>query len=57
MGRAALPTRASARDKDGTLTVIDALGSRDARWNRPGQAVLGERTAGLLGLRPVTSTR
>ncbi|MBO0916671.1 ABC transporter permease [Streptomyces laculatispora] len=51
VGRAALPTRAFVRDKDGTLTVIDALGSRDARWNRPGQAVLGERTAGLLGLR------
>ncbi|ROQ73524.1 alkylation response protein AidB-like acyl-CoA dehydrogenase [Streptomyces sp. CEV 2-1] len=51
VGRAALPTRAFVRDKDGTLTVIDALGSRDARWNRPGLAALGEGTAGLLGLR------
>ncbi|MET9360184.1 ABC transporter permease [Streptomyces sp. NPDC006632] len=51
VGRAALPTRAFVRGKDGTLTVIDALGSRDARWDRPGQAVLGERMANFLGVR------
>ncbi|GAA2262557.1 ABC transporter permease [Streptomyces amakusaensis] len=51
VGRAALPTRAFVRDKDGTLTVIDALGSRDPRWNRPGRAVLGRKTADLLGVK------
>ncbi|MFJ4767676.1 ABC transporter permease [Streptomyces uncialis] len=50
VGKAALPTRAFVRDKDGDLTVIDALGSRDARWNKPGQAVLGERMAALVGV-------
>ncbi|MGW3497381.1 ABC transporter permease [Streptomyces sp. NPDC001020] len=51
VGKAALPTRAFVRDKDGTLTVIDALGSRDARWNKPGQAVLGEKMADFLGVK------
>ncbi|MFE3743442.1 FtsX-like permease family protein [Streptomyces sp. NPDC059134] len=51
VGRAALPTRAFVRDKDGTLTVIDALGSRDERWNKPGQAVLGGRMADFLGVK------
>ncbi|MFF5565237.1 ABC transporter permease [Streptomyces sp. NPDC012623] len=51
VGKAALPTRAFVRDQDGTLTVIDALGSRDARWNKQGQVVLGERMADLLGVK------
>ncbi|WP_435058555.1 ABC transporter permease [Streptomyces sp. bgisy060] len=37
--------------RPGGWTVIDVLGSRDARWNGPGQAVLGERTAKALGLK------
>lgn len=49
VGKAALPTRAFVRAKDGALTVIDVLGSRDARWDKPGQAVLGERMASFLG--------
>ncbi|MFE6777245.1 ABC transporter permease [Streptomyces sp. NPDC057702] len=51
VGKAALPTRAFVRDAGGDLTVIDALGSRDARWDRPGQAVLGARMADRLGVR------
>ncbi|MDX3227252.1 ABC transporter permease [Streptomyces sp. ME19-01-6] len=51
VGKAALPTRAFVRDKDGDLAVIDALGSRDARWDKPGQAVLGERMAAFLGVK------
>ncbi|MFD7948968.1 ABC transporter permease, partial [Streptomyces sp. NPDC059744] len=51
VGKAALPTRAFVHDKDGTLTVIDALGPRDARWNKPGQAVLGEKMADFLGVK------
>lgn len=51
VGKAALPTRAFVRDRDGELTVIDALGSRDPRWDEPGQAVLGERMADRLGVR------
>lgn len=31
-------------------TVLDVLGSRDPRWSKPGEAVLGERTAKSLGL-------
>ncbi|GAB3213571.1 ABC transporter permease [Marinactinospora endophytica] len=50
VGKAALPTRSFVRDADGELTVIDVLGSRDPRWNRPGQAVLGATTARLLGV-------
>ncbi|MFG2128498.1 FtsX-like permease family protein [Streptomyces sp. NPDC048751] len=51
VGKAALPTRAFVRDKGGELSVVDALGSRDPRWDKPGQAVLGERTADFLGVR------
>ncbi|MFD8569125.1 FtsX-like permease family protein [Streptomyces sp. NPDC059639] len=52
VGKAALPTRAFVRRKAaGTATVLDVLGSRDPRWSRPGEAVLGERIAGELGLR------
>ncbi|WP_424217572.1 ABC transporter permease (plasmid) [Streptomyces sp. BI20] len=57
VGKAALPTRAfvptPGRGEAGAeagLTVLDVLGSRDPRWNRPGEAVLGERTARELGL-------
>ena len=50
VGRAALPTRAFVRAKDGARTVIDVLGSRDPRWDRPGQAVLGVRMARFLGV-------
>ncbi|WP_436740454.1 ABC transporter permease [Streptomyces sp. BBFR102] len=51
VGKAALPTRAFVHDKDGDLAVIDALGSRDQRWAKPGQAVLGERLAAYLGVK------
>ncbi|MFF2330930.1 MULTISPECIES: FtsX-like permease family protein [unclassified Streptomyces] len=51
VGKAMLPTRAFVRDKDGTLTAIDALGSRDPRWDRPGEAVLGRKTADFLGVK------
>ncbi|MEU6846581.1 ABC transporter permease [Streptomyces sp. NPDC046716] len=52
VGKAALPTRAFVpRKPQGPATVLDVLGSRDARWGRPGEAVLGERTAGELDLR------
>lgn len=47
VGKAALPTRAFVTPAE---TVLDVLGSRDRRWNRPGEAVLGERVAGQLGL-------
>jgi putative ABC transport system permease protein len=56
VGKAALPTRAfvvkDAKNAEnaGTATVLDVLGTRDARWNKPGEAVLGERTAKALGL-------
>lgn len=51
VGKAALPTRAFVRNKGGELSVIDALGSRDARWNKPGQVVVGERMAAFLGVK------
>ncbi|MFG2799467.1 ABC transporter permease [Streptomyces pseudovenezuelae] len=62
VGKAALPTRAfvlkagsAAKADKGTAqaentTVLDVLGSRDPRWSKPGEAVLGERTAKKLGL-------
>ncbi len=50
VGKAALPTRAFVGEP-GKQTVIDVLGSRDARWSKPGQAVLGERTARTLNLK------
>ncbi|MFD7232638.1 ABC transporter permease [Streptomyces sp. NPDC059881] len=52
VGKAALPTRAFVvKDAKGSATVLDVLGSRDPRWNQPGEAVLGERTAMDLGLK------
>ncbi|MFD7491084.1 ABC transporter permease [Streptomyces sp. NPDC059832] len=60
VGKAALPTRAfvlKGPDHSDSATVLDVLGTRDPRWNKPGEAVLGERTAKDLGLRkgrPVT---
>lgn len=48
VGKAALPTRAFVGEQ---RTVLDVLGSRDTRWNRPGEAVLGQRTATALGLK------
>ncbi|GGV04409.1 ABC transporter permease [Streptomyces filipinensis] len=51
VGKAAVPTRAFVRDKGGRRSVIDVLGSRDPRWDRPGQAVLGARMASFLGVR------
>lgn len=58
VGKAALPTRAfvetkKAREAEtaGAATVLDVLGSRDPKWNKPGQAVLGEKMAGELGLK------
>ncbi|PIM65965.1 macrolide ABC transporter permease, partial [Streptomyces sp. JV178] len=63
VGKAALPTRAFVL-KDGEAdnneeraenaadaTVLDVLGSRDPRWSKPGEAVLGESTAGALGVK------
>ncbi|MCQ9130219.1 ABC transporter permease [Streptomyces hilarionis] len=56
VGKAALPTRAFVLKADkgteqaGNATVLDVLGSRDPRWSKPGEAVLGERTAKKLGL-------
>ncbi|MCP3754003.1 FtsX-like permease family protein [Streptomyces sp. TBY4] len=50
VGKAALPTRAFVGTSSGRPTVLDVLGTRDPRWNRPGEAVLGERTARELGL-------
>ncbi|MET9772904.1 ABC transporter permease [Streptomyces sp. NPDC006367] len=58
VGKAALPTRAFVGtekaengESAGAPTVLDVLGSRDPEWNKPGEAVLGERTAGELGLK------
>ncbi|MCL6739204.1 FtsX-like permease family protein [Streptomyces neyagawaensis] len=63
VGKAALPTRAFVLDDGGAdrsaerggntadATVLDVLGSRDPRWSKPGEAVLGESTAGALGLK------
>jgi putative ABC transport system permease protein len=45
VGKAALPTRLFVDRPGRGVTVIDALGSRDPRWARPGEAVLGESTA------------
>ncbi|MGW1616188.1 ABC transporter permease [Streptomyces sp. NPDC002285] len=62
VGKAALPTRAfvlkdakAAKDAEqaqntADATVLDILGSRDPRWSKPGEAVLGESTAKQLGL-------
>ncbi|MET8546118.1 FtsX-like permease family protein, partial [Kitasatospora sp. NPDC004799] len=50
VGKAALPTRAFVHRADGTTAVIDALGSRDPAWDRPGEAVLGASTATWLGV-------
>ncbi|MFJ4205823.1 ABC transporter permease [Streptomyces sviceus] len=62
VGKAALPTRAfvlkdasaakgdKGTEQAGSATVLDVLGSRDPRWSKPGEAVLGERTAKKLGL-------
>ncbi|MGX5187776.1 ABC transporter permease [Streptomyces avermitilis] len=58
VGKAALPTRAFVETKNGknseqpgASTVLDVLGSRDAKWNKQGEAVLGEKMAGDLGLK------
>ncbi|MFI6062620.1 ABC transporter permease [Streptomyces sp. NPDC051286] len=57
VGKAALPTRAFVRkdaqnaENAAAATVLDVLGTRDPRWNKPGEAVLGERTAQDLGLK------
>ncbi|MEW2252469.1 FtsX-like permease family protein [Streptomyces sp. NPDC006975] len=54
VGKAALPTRAFVEPKKGsggTAVVLDVLGSRDPKWNKQGQAVLGKKTAGELGLK------
>jgi putative ABC transport system permease protein len=48
VGKAALPTRAFVGEK---RSVLDVLGTRDAKWNKPGEAVLGQRTATELGLK------
>lgn len=50
VGKAALPTRAFLPGPSEDPTVIDVLGSRDPRWDKPDQAVLGSRTATTLGL-------
>ncbi|MFE4398209.1 MULTISPECIES: ABC transporter permease [Streptomycetaceae] len=50
VGKAALPTRAFVHRADGTTVVIDALGSRDPAWSRPGEAVLGTSMARWLGV-------
>ncbi|MEV7519283.1 ABC transporter permease [Streptomyces sp. NPDC091371] len=50
VGKAALPTRAFITTTAGKPTVLDVLGTRDPRWNQPGEAVLGTRTATDLGL-------
>ncbi|MFD3328755.1 FtsX-like permease family protein [Streptomyces sp. NPDC058701] len=50
VGKAALPTRAFVSTAADRHTVLDVLGTRDQRWNRQGEAVLGERTAKVLGL-------
>jgi putative ABC transport system permease protein len=51
VGKAVLPTRAFVRNGNDDLAVIDALGSRDQRWDKPGQAVLGKRLASYLGVK------
>ncbi|MGV9627095.1 ABC transporter permease [Streptomyces sp. NPDC003487] len=54
VGKAALPTRAFVEPKKGsggTAVVLDVLGSRDPKWNKQGQAVLGKKAAGELGLK------
>ncbi|MGW1178301.1 FtsX-like permease family protein [Kitasatospora sp. NPDC002543] len=51
VGKASLPTRAFVHRADGSTVVIDALGSRDPTWDRPGQAVLGESIAAWLGVK------
>ncbi|MGW1774699.1 FtsX-like permease family protein [Streptomyces sp. NPDC002104] len=51
VGKAALPTRAFVSTAADRPTVLDVLGTRDQRWNQPGEAVLGERTAKELGLK------
>lgn len=51
VGRAALPAPIFLPRQGKGLTVIDALGSRDPRWGRPGEAVVGESTAKLFGVR------
>ncbi|MFD6620035.1 ABC transporter permease, partial [Streptomyces albidoflavus] len=48
VGKAALPTRAFVTED---AVVVDVLGSRDRRWGRCGEAVLGERTARELHVR------
>ncbi|MFJ6700927.1 FtsX-like permease family protein [Streptomyces sp. NPDC091272] len=53
VGKAALPTRAFVGEK---RTVLDVLGTRDDRWNKPGEAVLGQRTATELGLKEGQNT-
>lgn len=50
VGKAALPTRAFVTGATGKPIVLDVLGTRDQRWSKPGEAVLGERTAKELGL-------
>jgi putative ABC transport system permease protein len=67
VGKAALPTRAfvlkegeadrseERAESTADATVLDVLGSRDPRWSKPGEAVLGESTAGALGLRKAQS--
>ncbi|QEV20253.1 ABC transporter permease [Streptomyces alboniger] len=54
VGKASLPTRAFVGEE---RTVLDVLGTRDARWNKPGEAVLGRRTADGLGLEEGRSVR
>ncbi|MEU9197815.1 ABC transporter permease [Streptomyces hundungensis] len=58
VGKAALPTRAFVETKKapdskttGAATVLDVLGSRDPQWDKQGEAVLGRKTAGELGLK------
>ncbi|MFB7476824.1 ABC transporter permease [Kitasatospora sp. NPDC056184] len=51
VGKASLPTRAFVHKADGSTVVVDALGSRDPKWDRPGQAVLGESIATWLGVK------
>ncbi|MFI5802039.1 ABC transporter permease [Streptomyces sp. NPDC051561] len=53
VGKASVPTRAFIGDKH---TVLDVLGTRDPRWNKPCEAVLGRRTATDLGLKEGQST-
>ncbi|MFD9410722.1 ABC transporter permease [Streptomyces sp. NPDC059989] len=51
VGKASLPTRAFVSAAADKQTVLDVLGTRDQRWSKPGEAVLGERTAKELGLK------